>query len=111
MAKWIAAEKVRAGLRHAVVCPNATRRTKERTIQSKRGHAGSLAIVDWPQVAQTRILRVVFADAILPFSVLFCFTFVFFLLSLEPRPFVQSFFDIGTWILEWRHTEVEKGSM
>ena len=30
MAEWIAAEKVRAGLRHAVVCPNATGRTKDR---------------------------------------------------------------------------------
>ena len=26
MAKWIAAEKVKAGLRHAVVCPNVTGR-------------------------------------------------------------------------------------
>ena len=30
MAKWIAAEKNKAGLRHAVVCPNVTGRTKER---------------------------------------------------------------------------------
>ena len=30
MAKWIAAEKSRAGLRLAVVCPNVTGRTKER---------------------------------------------------------------------------------
>ena len=30
MAKWIAAEKARAGLRHAVVCPNVTGRTEER---------------------------------------------------------------------------------
>ena len=30
MAKWIAAEKAKAGLRHAVVCPNVTRRTKKR---------------------------------------------------------------------------------
>ena len=29
MAKWIAAEKARAGLQHAVVCPNVTGRTKE----------------------------------------------------------------------------------
>ena len=32
MAKWIALEKNRAGLRHAVVCPNMTGRTKERII-------------------------------------------------------------------------------
>ena len=46
MAKWTAAaEKVRAGLRHAVVCPNRTGRTKERIIQSKRVRAGSFAII------------------------------------------------------------------
>ena len=46
MAKWIAAEKVRAGLRHAVICPNVTGRTKERIAQSKCVRAGSFAIVD-----------------------------------------------------------------
>ena len=46
MAKWIAAEKVTAGLRHAVVCPNLTETTKERIAQSMRARAGSLAIVD-----------------------------------------------------------------
>ena len=45
-AKWIAAEKVGAGLRHTVVCPNVTGRTRERIAQSKRARAGSLAIVD-----------------------------------------------------------------
>ena len=55
MAKWIAAEKVRAGLRHAVVCLNVTGRTKERIAQSKRFRASSLAIVDHPQVARTSI--------------------------------------------------------
>ena len=30
MTKWIAAANVRAGLRHAVICPNVTGRTKER---------------------------------------------------------------------------------
>ena len=30
MAKWIVAEKTNAGLRHAVVCPNVTGRTKRR---------------------------------------------------------------------------------
>ena len=49
MAKWIDAEKARAGLRHAVVCPNVTGRTNERTVQSKRARSGSLAIVvNWP---------------------------------------------------------------
>ena len=46
MAKWIAAEKFSAGLRHAVVCPNVTGRTKKRIASSKRTRARSLAIVD-----------------------------------------------------------------
>ena len=46
MAKWIVAEKAKAGLRHAVVCPNVTARTKERIAQSKRARAGSLHLVD-----------------------------------------------------------------
>ena len=50
-AKRIAAEKARGGLRHALICPNVTGRTKERIAQSKRVCAGSLAIVDWPQLA------------------------------------------------------------
>ena len=45
-AKWVVAEKVKAGLRHAVVCPNVTERTKKRIAQSKRARAGSLALVD-----------------------------------------------------------------
>ena len=35
IAKWIAAGKVRAGLRHAVVCPNVIERTKEGISQRK----------------------------------------------------------------------------
>ena len=47
MAKWIVAEKTKAGLRHAVVCPNVTGRTKKKRIaQRKRARAGSLALVD-----------------------------------------------------------------
>ena len=46
MAKWIAAEEAKAGLRQAVVCPNVTGRAKERISQSKRACAGSLALVD-----------------------------------------------------------------
>ena len=46
MVKCIAVEEARAGLRHAVVCPNVTRRTKERIAQSKRARAGSLDLVD-----------------------------------------------------------------
>ena len=46
MAKWIATEKAKAGLRHAVVCPNVTGSTVEKISQSKRARAGSLALVD-----------------------------------------------------------------
>ena len=46
MAKWIVEEKAKAGLRHAVVCPNVTGNTKEGIAQSKRARAGSLALVD-----------------------------------------------------------------
>ena len=46
MAKWIVAEKAKAGLRHVVVCPNVTGRTKERIAQSKRARAASLAVFD-----------------------------------------------------------------
>ena len=41
MAKWIVADKTKAGLRHAVVCPNVTERTKERIALSSRARAGS----------------------------------------------------------------------
>ena len=57
MAKCISVEKARAGLRHSLVCLNVTGRTKGKLVQSKRARAGSLAIVDWPQVARTCILR------------------------------------------------------
>ena len=46
MAKFFVAEKARAGLRHAVACPNVTGRTMERIAQSKLARAGSLALVD-----------------------------------------------------------------
>ena len=46
MAKWIVAEKTKAELRHAVVCPNVTGRTNERIAQSKRARADSIALVD-----------------------------------------------------------------
>ena len=45
MPKCIVAEKTKAGLRHAVACPNVTGRTKKRMAQSKRARAGSLALV------------------------------------------------------------------
>ena len=90
MAKWIAAEKARAGLRLVVVCPNVTGRTKKMIAQSKRSRAGSLVvIVDWPQLARTRILRaLLFADAMLTFSsVSLLFSSFFFL---EPPAALRS---------------------
>ena len=45
MAKWIIAEKNKAGLRHAVICPNVAGRTKERMIIAK---ASGLALVRSP---------------------------------------------------------------
>ena len=45
MTEWIVAEKTKAELRHAVVCPNVTGRTKERIAQNKQARAGSLALV------------------------------------------------------------------
>ena len=56
MAKCIVAEKAKAGLRLAVVCPNVTGRTRVRIAQSKRARAGSLALVD-THVARTCIPR------------------------------------------------------
>ena len=46
MAKWIAAEKARAGLRHTVVSLNVAGRTKERIAQNKHADPGSIAIAD-----------------------------------------------------------------
>ena len=46
MAKLIAAEKTKAGLRHAVVCLKVTERTKKRITQRKGARAGSLVLVD-----------------------------------------------------------------
>ena len=37
MAKWIVAEKTKAGLRHAVVCPNVTGRTKKTRLNKASG--------------------------------------------------------------------------
>ena len=43
--EMIVVDKARAGLRHAVACPNTTGKTKEGIAQSKRARAGSLVIV------------------------------------------------------------------
>ena len=44
MTKWIAAQKGRAGLWHAVVYPNVTGRTKDRITHSRCAGAGPLTI-------------------------------------------------------------------
>ena len=71
--------------------------TKKRIAQSQWTRAGSLAIVDcYPQVARTCILRAFSSQMSCHLSLvlrLFCFGFVF-VLSMKPRPFVQSFFDM-----------------
>ena len=45
MAKCFAAERVRARLRHVVVCRNGKGRPKEKIAQNKRARADSFAIV------------------------------------------------------------------
>ena len=50
MALIAAAGNVGAGVRHAVICPNVTGRTKDRIAQTSKQRAarvGSLAIVDY----------------------------------------------------------------
>ena len=97
MAKWIAAEKTRAGLRHAVVCPNVTRRIKG--VRPKQADSCWFARPCCLATSGANLYPpgVWFADVMTSLSgvmfVLFCFVFVF-MLSLNPRPFVQSFFDM-----------------
>ena len=83
MTKWVAVEEARAGLPHAVVCPNVT-------------GSKMLVLVCSPLLTSHKsrnlyLPGVWFADAMTPFygttSVLFCFVFVF-MLWLKPRPFV-----------------------
>ena len=76
VAKWSTAEKARAGLRHAVVYPKVTERTKDRLAQSKPVRTISLAIVGYPQVARTCTLRAFGLQLSCPLSLvlrLFCF--------------------------------------
>ena len=49
-AKWIVAKKTKSGLQHVVVCPNVTRRTRLRIAQSEQARAGSLVLVESPQI-------------------------------------------------------------
>ena len=60
MAKWIVAEKAKAGLRHAVVCPNVTGRTKEKIAQRKSGlvlvRSSLLTSHKWRELVSSRRL-------------------------------------------------------
>ena len=100
MAEWIDAEKTRAGLRHVVVRPNVTGKTKERIAQSKRArNMVRLPLLTsshkWRELVSYGRLVCRWRDVFLWCDrfVLFYFVFVF-MLSLEPRPFVQSFLDM-----------------
>ena len=89
MAKWITAEEARAGLRHAVVCPNVTGRTKERIGQSKRARAGSLALDyyshKWRELVSSGHLVCRCHDVFLHGVI-----FVFVLLRFRLRAFVEA---------------------
>ena len=89
MAKWIVAEKTKAGLRHAVVCPNVTGSTKKDSLKQ----AGSCWFARPCRLATSGANlyppRVWFADAMAFFSLV-----LLSMLSLKPRPFVQSSFDM-----------------
>ena len=83
MAKWIAAAKARAGLRRAVIYPNVTGKTKERIAQSKRTRAVLIAIVDYPQVAQTCIPRAFGLQMSCRLSLVSCLFRLFFVFILS----------------------------
>ena len=80
MAKLIAAEKAKkAGLRHAVVSPSVTGRTKKRIAQSKRARAGSLALIashKWRELVSSGRLACRYHDVFLWCYV--CFVFASF---------------------------------
>ena len=78
--------------------PERDGKDQEEDSPKQAARAGSLVIVDKPQVAGTCILRAFGVQMSCCLSgvvtfVLFCFVFVI-LPSLEPRPFVQTFSDM-----------------
>ena len=103
MAKWIVAEKIKAELRHAVVCPNVTGRTKKTTRLNK---ASGLVLVRSPLLTSHKWREHVSPGRLVcrchgVFSLvlrLFCFASFFvsiiFMLSLKPGTVVQSSFDM-----------------
>ena len=79
MAKWIAAEKARAGLRHAAVCPNMTEMIKESSL--KQACSCWFASFNGLATSGTNLhppgrCRVAFFWRYVCF--VFCFVFVFF---------------------------------
>ena len=89
MAKWIAAEEIGDGLRHAEVCPNMTGRTKEMMAQSKRALARSLA--GGPNLYPPGVFVCRCPTAFLwryVFSFLFCFRIFAFIEPAALRPIV-----------------------
>ena len=92
IAQWTAAEKVRAGLRHPVVCQNVTVRTKDTKAQIKSARDGSLVIIIthkcWRELVPSERMSCCCLSLA---SRLVCFLFSSFLLLSKPRFFVQSF--------------------
>ena len=74
MAKWIAAEKARAGLRHAVVCPNVTGRTKKRVSHKWRELVSPGVFC----LLMTYCLSLAYVFSLLIFFLLFRFRLFFF---------------------------------
>ena len=88
MVKWIVAEKAKAELRHAVVSPNVTGRIVLVRSPLLTSH-------EWRElVSSGRLVWKCHASFSGVTFVLFCFVFVFMLLSLKPQPFVQSSFNM-----------------
>ena len=80
MTKLFAAERVRARLRHVVVCRNGKGQPKEKIAQNKRARAGSFAIVY--QCVKLSFSGVTF--------VWVCFVFTFFDFIEAVGPFIRS---------------------
>ena len=100
MAKWIVAEKTKAGLRHAVVCPNVTGRTKEEDSPKQAGSCWfarpSLLISHkWRElVSSGRLVCRCHGVFSLVLRLFYFASFFVSMLSLKPRSFVQSSFDM-----------------
>ena len=97
MAKRIAAKKARAGLRHAVGCPNVTGKDRGEDRPKQAGSCWfarhSLASHKWRELVSSGRLVCRCHVGLALVLRLFCFaSFFVFMISLKPRPFAQSFF-------------------